>query len=314
MSPSFADLLKVASIRVTLLYYISSFSSLMGTESFHPFLLLVSAFYWLLFCIGTELFNRCADARDDRFACPERSAVCAALGYGNLFGIAVMAYFFYALLSIACFVVFHSAGIVYIAFVCIFIGYNYSYGLRFKTCFCSAQLRWGSTIALPYLAGMAATGEYYFSSAHLLYPLLALTYGVVLQMSKQPCTEYYGYRKRLTFLLLPVVLILMWQVLIGAPRFLLLLPLIVCLSRLHHCLLKALAGASDALLKREVTETALLMVVASAFLIELATVQAAFHLFLSLLLWCACSCSLHWYQPDYRRLTGLLRLAVSGRS
>lgn len=150
--------LRVGSCRFTAYYWITCALGLLaaglGTAPWLAFTFL----FWLVYCLATELLNRLTDRVEDAVNRPERTALCATIGFARIETLATTFYLLLFALAVLWVALAPSVALALFLTLNLLLSYNYSRGLRLK-----ARRRMG-TVALmalvttPLLTGWSSGG------------------------------------------------------------------------------------------------------------------------------------------------------------
>lgn len=145
MSPSAVlAFLRCTSARFTCYYFLGFYAGLGPVAADRPEWLAFGVVYWFVHSTVTELLNRLADREPDEVNRPERTALCAEVGWDRLRRIAVAGYGLLLLLGVGWFVAVPTAAVAGLLLLAAFLCLNYSYGLRL------GRSRFGSLVVLAF--------------------------------------------------------------------------------------------------------------------------------------------------------------------
>ncbi len=133
MEPSvnpFVALLRCTSCRFTIFYALPFFAALAGAGQASVGWGMFSLAYWWLHSTGTEAANRLSDRHEDAINRPERTAMCAQLGWGRLRAALVAAWAGVAVLDVFLVVARPSVALAVLLVLSAASALGYSYGPR----------------------------------------------------------------------------------------------------------------------------------------------------------------------------------------
>jgi 4-hydroxybenzoate polyprenyltransferase len=143
-------LLRVGSIRYAALYFAPFYTASAMTGHGGLTAAVVGALFCVVFCLGIELANRCADQVEDRINRPERTALCLALGFHDLLVITVLIFSALVPVGVIWFVAYFNTSLFLLQAIIWLIAWNYSYGLRLKGRRFAAPAILSLTFLLPF--------------------------------------------------------------------------------------------------------------------------------------------------------------------
>jgi len=150
---------RVGSCRFTAYYWLACALGLYAGGGGRAAWLAFTFFFWLVYCLATEVLNRITDQAEDAVNRPERTAMCTVIGFRRLRWLAAALYTLLIVLAVAWIAVTPTVALAALLTLNVLISYQYSRGLRLK-----ARRRLG-TVALmalvttPLLTGWATGGS-----------------------------------------------------------------------------------------------------------------------------------------------------------
>jgi 4-hydroxybenzoate polyprenyltransferase len=197
-----ATVLRCGSCRFVALYFAPFYVALLASNVSGP---LWVAFAWMhcfLTSIGTELLNRLSDEAEDRVNRPERTALCAEVGYETLRAIATRIWAVVAVVDAMALAVRPDPALALFVVLSMALPVAYSFGLRFKARRYLALAALTAVFGLPFLSGWAVGGVIMGERLPLLEvaPIVALmTFFIaslagIKDITDVPGDERVGYR------------------------------------------------------------------------------------------------------------------------
>lgn len=136
--------LRCTSARFTCYYFLAFYAGLGATAADRPEWVAYGAAYWFVHSTVTEAVNRLADRRADEVNRPERTALCARVGWGRLRALALGGYGLLLAMGVGWFAAVPTAAVAGLLALAAFLCVNYSYGLRL------GRSRFGSLVILAF--------------------------------------------------------------------------------------------------------------------------------------------------------------------
>ena len=145
MTPSrWLAFLRCTSVRFTAYYFLAFYAGLGATAADRPGWIAYGALYWLVHSTVTEAVNRLADRRSDEVNRPERTALCARVGWDRLRLLAVGGYVLLLALGVGWYAAVPTLAVAGLLVLADVLCVNYSYGLRL------GRSRFGSLVILAF--------------------------------------------------------------------------------------------------------------------------------------------------------------------
>lgn len=152
--------LRCTSVRFTCYYFLAFYAGLGASAADRPEWLGFGAAYWFVHSTVTELLNRLADRAADEVNRPERTALCAEVGWGRLRALAVGGYGLLLLLGLVWLAAVPTPLVAGLLLLAAFLCVNYSYGLRL------GRSRFGSLVVLAFPFVGCYTGGWALAHPH----------------------------------------------------------------------------------------------------------------------------------------------------
>jgi hypothetical protein len=143
-APAVPAFLRCTSVRFTCYYVLAFYAGLGAAAADRPEWLAFGVAYWFVHSTVTELLNRLADRVPDEVNRPERTALCAQVGWDRLRALAVGGYALLLLLGTGWLLAVPTAAVAGLLVLAAFLCLNYSYGLRL------GRSRFGSLVVLAF--------------------------------------------------------------------------------------------------------------------------------------------------------------------
>ena len=136
--------LRCTSVRFTCYYLLAFYAGLGSVGARKPEWIAYGAAYWFVHSTVTEATNRLADRRVDEVNRPERTALCARVGWDRLRALTVGGYVLLLGLGVGWYAAVPTAAVAGLLVLAAFLSVNYSYGLRL------GRSRFGSLVILAF--------------------------------------------------------------------------------------------------------------------------------------------------------------------
>lgn len=316
-------LLKISSVRFTIYYFISFVAAIDHVFPLNLENVVVALTYWFFFCIGTELFNRCADVEEDKINNPIRTNLCESFGYRRLYVIAHISYLFVLMIGFWCYFSYQEVGILVVTALNIFVGYNYSFGFRYKSKPRFVYIPLLSTVALPYLTGMAVAGHYQLSPAFIFSLVFVLTIVGMKDITDEKGDAEVGYisffmqfiksgkLKLILWMSMPYLYMTAHIAITKEYLYIGLMPVSLISYLLFIAIRLAGQGKVDRFVARELMYHSWVFVLIYSYFLELRSLSSFTMFVVSILLWLGASQFTHWYSLTKKDLKGLYEVLFS---
>ncbi|MET9496580.1 UbiA family prenyltransferase [Streptomyces sp. NPDC006552] len=156
------------SIRFTAYYWLGWAVGLAVNDRLDVAWALLGVPLWLAYCVGTEAVNRLADRAEDTVNRPERTALCAELGWGRLTAVAVASWTVFVAIGAALTWSHPGFALPAVLLVDIGVALGYSIGPAFKRHRVLALFALTAPVTTPLVTGWAVHG----TADTLLSPVL----------------------------------------------------------------------------------------------------------------------------------------------
>lgn len=316
-------LLQVGSCRFTAYYWLTCALGLSaagrGTAPWLGFTFV----FWLVYCLATELLNRLTDRVEDEVNRPERTALCARIGFTRVKTLASAFYLFLVALALLWVAIAPSLALALFLGLNLLISYHYSRGLRLKARRTMGTVALMGLVTTPLLTGWA-TGGTTSSLVEAGVPLmivLALFFGGLVgikDITDIAGDRAIGYssvwvgltesRRRLPFVAataLPFVLLLGFVVAGVLPRRITFLIFLAPLSIAVVVAAARAASSDERNIAREAMYHHTALFLAMTLVLYEATMEALIAGALGVGAWLLASRHLHWTCLATRRTAGV---------